>query len=120
MPDVPLAGITGFTIDGTPYMLVADATWSPNKWKRETLIGLDQVHGFSELPTAGFMEATLRDADDLVVGDFNDMRSVEVMMTLANGKVVGGSNMWHVQTLEVKAAEATFVVRFEGLSVDEN
>jgi hypothetical protein len=116
----PLAGVTGITIDGNAYMLVSDLTWSPTKWKRETLLGLDSVHGFSEVPAQGFVEGMLRDSGDITVGDFNLMRCVEVLVSLANGKIVGGANMWCVSALEVKAAEGTFQVRFDGVSVDEN
>jgi Phage tail tube protein len=116
---VPLAGITGVTIDGNAYMVVSDVTWSPVRWRRETLLGLDSVHGFSEVPAAGYIEATLRDSSDITVGDFNDMRCVEVQVTLANGKVVGGANMWCVTALEVRAAEGTFQVRFDGVDVTE-
>lgn len=114
-----LAGITSVTIDGTPYMVVADVTWSPARWRRETLVGLDAVHGFSEVPVQGFIEATLRDAGDLSVDSFNDMRCVEVQVLLANGKVVGGSNMWNTTALEVRASEGTFQVRFDGTDVAE-
>ena len=75
-----LAGITGVTIDGNAYMVVYDVTWSPAKWKRETLVGLDSIHGFSEVPLQGFIEATLRDSGDITVGSFNDMRCVEVQL----------------------------------------
>ena len=114
-----LAGITGLTIDGTAYMVVSDVTWSPVRWRRETLAGLDAIHGFSEVPVQGYIEATLRDAGDMVVEDFNEMRCVEVLVSLANGKVVGGANMWCVSALEVRAAEATFQVRFDGTDVSE-
>jgi hypothetical protein len=114
-----LAGITGLTIDGNAYMVVSDVTWSPVRWRRETLAGLDSIHGFSEVPLQGYVEATLRDAGDLSVESFNEMRCVEVLVTLANGKVVGGANMWCVSALEVRAAEGTFQVRFDGTDVAE-
>jgi len=114
-----LAGITGVSIDGTSYMVVSDVTWSPAKWKRETLVGLDSVHGFSEVPIQGYIEATLRDSGSIVVGDFNDMRCVELQVQLANGKIVAGSNMWNTSALEVRAAEGTFQVRFDGVDVSE-
>jgi hypothetical protein len=47
------------------------------------------------------------------------MRCVEVLVTLANGKVVGGANMWNTAALEVRAAEGTFQVRFDGTDVSE-
>lgn len=114
-----LAGITGVTIDGTAYMVVSDVTWSPVHWRRETLAGLDSIHGYSEVPLQGYIEATLRDAGDLTVADFNTMTCVEVQVALANGKIVGGSNMWCTSALEVRAAEGTFQVRFDGIDVSE-
>jgi hypothetical protein len=114
-----LAGITGVTIDGVAYMVVSDVTWSPSRWKRETLLGLDSVHGFSEVPIQGYIEATLRDQATITVDSFNEMRCVEVQVTLANGKVVGGANMWCTSALEVRAAEATFQARFDGMLVQE-
>jgi Phage tail tube protein len=116
---VALAGLTGLTIDGNAYMVVSDVTWSPVRWKRETLLGLDSVHGFSEVPAQGFIEATIRDSSDITVGAFNDMRCVEVQVSLASGKVVGGANMWCVSATEVRAAEGTFQVRFDGIDVSE-
>jgi hypothetical protein len=100
-------------------MVVSEVTWSPVRWRRETLAGLDAIHGFSEVPLQGYIEATLRDAGDLSIESFNEMRCVEVLVTLANGKVVGGANMWCVSALEVRAAEATFQVRFDGTDVVE-
>jgi hypothetical protein len=115
-----LAGITGVTIDGTSYMVVSDVTWSPMRWKRETLVGLDSVHGYSEVPIQGFVEATLRDSGAISVTAFNAMTCVEVLVSLANGKIVGGSNMWNTAAIEVRAAEGTFQVRFDGVDVSEN
>jgi hypothetical protein len=114
-----LAGITGLTIDGEAYMVVSDVTWSPSRWKRETLVGLDSVHGFSEVPIQGYIEATIRDSGDITVDDFNEMRCVEVQVALANGKTVGGANMWCTSALEVRAAEGTFQARFDGIQVSE-
>ena len=67
----------------------------------------------------GSIEATLRDSGSITVGDFNDMRCVEVQVQLANGKIVAGSNMWNTSALEVRAAEGTFTVKFEGVDVSE-
>ena len=98
-------------------MVVLDVTWSPSKRKRETLVGLDSIHGFSEVPLQGFIEATLRDSGTFQVGDFNEMRCVEAMVSLANGKIGAGANMRNTEALEARAAEGTFQVRFDGIDV---
>ena len=114
-----LAGITGLTVDGNAYMVVSDVTWSPSSVRRETLVGLDTVHGYSEVPIQGYIEATLRDSGDNSVKAFNQQVCVEVQVTLANGKLVGGASLWTVNVQEVRAAEGTFVVRWEGVDISE-
>jgi hypothetical protein len=114
-----LAGVAYITVDGKSYMLAADAAYSVSKVKRETLTGQSGVHGYSETPIAGSISGTFRDAGNLTVADFNAMTNVTVMLELANGKMVVGRNMWTVESQEVKATEATFEVKFEGLTVEE-
>jgi len=100
-------------------MTVSDVVYSPHRWTRTTLLGLDSVHGFSEVPAAGHIEATIRDAPDTLVDSFNEMRCVEVQLSCANGKTIGGANMWCISALEVNASEGTFQVRFEGNVITE-
>jgi hypothetical protein len=114
-----LAGITGLSVDGNAYMVVSDVTWSPSTVDRKTLPGLDSIHGYSEVPVQGFIEATLRDSSAISVKDFNSQVCVEVQVTLANGKLVGGAALWTVNVQEVRAAEGTFMVRWEGVDVSE-
>jgi hypothetical protein len=114
-----LAGTAFLSVDGTTYMLSGDLAYTPSTIKRETLVGQDRVHGYSEMPSQGSISATLRDAGGLVVGDFNAMTNVTVTLELANGKTVVGRNMWTVEAQEVKTAEGTFEVKWEGVSVEE-
>lgn len=114
-----LAGTAYLAVDGTNYMLAGDFAYNPSKVTRETLTGQDRVHGYSEKPVAGSMSATLRDAGGLTVAKFNAMTNVTVTVELANGKTIIGRNMWTVESQEVKTAEATFEVKWEGFSVEE-
>jgi hypothetical protein len=114
-----LAGIAYLSVDGTNYMLAGDFGYSPSKVTRETLAGQDRIHGYSEKPHAGMMSGSLRDAGGLSVASFNAMTNVTVTCELANGKTIIGRNMWTVDAQEVKTAEATFEVKWEGFSVEE-
>lgn len=114
-----LAGIAYLSVDGQSYMLAGDLAYSPSKVTRETLIGQDRVHGYSEKPHAGFISGSFRDAGGLTVADFNAMTNVTVTAELANGKTIIGRGMWTVDAQEVKTAEATFDVKWEGMSVEE-
>jgi len=117
-----LAGIAFITVDGVSYMLEADASYKVSTVKRETKSGQDSVHGYSEMPEPGMISATLRDASGLSVASINSMTSSTVVLKLANGKTIIGSKMWTVDVQEVKTAEATFEVKWEGRdgSVTEN
>lgn len=114
-----LAGTAYLTVDGTNYMLSGDFAYSVSSVTRETLVGQDRVHGYSEKPKQGSMSATLRDSGGLTVANFNAMTNVTVTAELANGKTIIGRNMWTVESQEVKTAEATFEVKWEGFSVEE-
>lgn len=114
-----LAGIAYLSVDGQTYMLAGDLAYSPSRITRETLTGQDSVHGYSEKPHAGSISGTIRDAGGLTVARFNAMTNVTVTCELANGKTIVGRNMWTVEAQEVKTAEGTFEVKWEGVSVEE-
>lgn len=114
-----LAGLASITIDGSSFDLVGDLVWSPSYVKRETLIGQDSVHGFSELPAAGYIAATLRDNGGLTVKDFNGMTVSTVQCQNANGKGVILTAGWVTEAQEVKTMEGSFNVRFESDDVVE-
>lgn len=114
-----LAGVAYLTVDGTNYMLAGDFAYSVSKVARETLVGQDRVHGYSEKPAQGKMSCSVRDAGGMSVAGFNAMTNVTVTVELANGKTIVGRNMWTVEAQEVKTAEAIFEVKWEGFSVEE-
>jgi hypothetical protein len=114
-----LAGTANITVNGKNYMLVGDLSYDPSSVKRETKSGQDGVHGFSEMPKPGKISGTLRDSGDLTVADINAMTNETVVLGLANGKTVIGRNMWTIDAQEVKTAEGTFEVSWEGPSVTE-
>lgn len=114
-----LAGIAYLSVDGQTYMLAGDLEYKVSKVARETLIGQDRVHGYSEKPVAGHIAGTIRDSGGLTVADINAMTNVTVVAELANGKTIVGRNMWSVEDQTVKTAEATFEVRWESAEVEE-
>lgn len=115
-----LAGTAFLTVDGQTYMVAGAFEYCPSTLERETLTGMDSVHGYSEKPTPGFIAATLRDSGGLSVAQINLMRNVTVVCELANNKVIIGRNMWSVEKQSAKAEDATIETRWEGPSVTEN
>lgn len=115
-----LAGTAEVTVDGLSVMVAGDFKYSPSKVKRETLTGMDGVHGYKETPIPGFISCQVRDSGGTVVTDFNDQTNVSIVALLANGKTIIGSGLWSVESQEVDSGDAIFNVRWEGISVKES
>lgn len=121
MADQPnlLAGIASLTIDGVNYLVAGDLKYQVSGRKRETLIGQDKVHGYSEVPRQGKISLSLRDRGDLSVAAVQAITNSTIVAELANGKTIVGRNMWNVEDQEVDTAEGKFDAVFEGVSVVE-
>lgn len=113
------AGIASLSIDGAAYDVVSEAEYMSSLVHRETLIGQSGVQGYSEMPQAPFISATIRDNGALTVGGINALTSSTLVLTLANGKVVYGDGMWNTECSEVNSQEGTFSIKFEGYTVVE-
>src|SRR5574337_43570 len=114
-----LAGTAYLTVDGQNFMVAGSFEYSPSTVSRETLVGMDAVHGYSEKPQQGHISATLRDSGGLSVASLNAMTGVTVVAELANGKTIVGRGMWSVETQTAKAEDGTIEVKWEGPQVSE-
>ncbi|TKI02896.1 phage tail tube protein [Martelella alba] len=115
-----LAGTAYVTCDGITIMVAGQFKYSPSTVKRDTLTGMDGVHGYKETPNAPYISCQVRDSGGTTVADFNGQTNITVVAELANGKTIIGSGMWCVNVQEVDSTEATFDIRWEGASVTEN
>lgn len=111
-----LAGTAYLAISGRAVALVGDFEWDAGTAVRETLTGMDGVHGFKEKPKVNKISGTIRDAGNVSVSAFNNLIDVTVTCELANGKRVTGRNMWQVGELPTKAEDGTFELKFEGVA----
>jgi hypothetical protein len=108
------AGVVYWTIDGENFDVVSDATYNPNVVKREELDGQSGYQGYSEMPIAGRMAGTIRDAGTMTMANFMAKTNSAMQMRLANGKMVSGEQMVCLECTEVKTQEASFTVTFIG------
>lgn len=115
-----IAGTCFLSVDGKNYLVSGDFEYSPSKVERETLVGMDIVHGYSEKPAVPHISGTIRDAGGLKVADLNAMTNVTVVAELANGKIIIGRNMWTVDKQTAKATDGNIEVKWEGRQVSEN
>lgn len=110
-----IAGVAYLTADGVNYQVEGELKYDVGSVTRESKTGQDTVHGFSEMPKAPYISASIRDSGGLSLAAFNAMRNVTLVLELANGKTVIGRNMWTVEAQEVDTVEAKFTCRWEGL-----
>ena len=115
-----LAGTASVTTNGVTIMVAGQFKYSPSTVKRETLTGMDRVHGYKEKPSAPYISCQVRDSGGTTVADFNDMTDVTVVAELANGKTIIGTGMWTVESQDVDSEDAVFDVRWESFSVVES
>lgn len=85
-----LAGTAYVTVDGLTVMVEGSFKYKPTRVKRETLTGMDGVHGYKEKPSAGSISMSLRDSRGTSVIGFNNQTNVTVVAQLANGKPLSG------------------------------
>ena len=114
------AGIASLEINGEAVDVVGDLTYDSIFIKREMLIGQSGIQGYSEMPKAGAISATIRDAGNMSVAAFLDMTAVPIVATLANGKTVYGDTLTCTDCSEVKTQDATFTLKFEGLVTESS
>lgn len=114
-----LAGTAFLSVDGRSYQLVGEFSYNPSSVERETLMGMDGIHGTAEKPRPGEIKGKLRDYGDFPIAALNAMRNVTVTVQLANGKVIVGRNMWTVESLEVSGEDASVPVTWQGPTVQE-
>lgn len=115
-----IAGVASVTIDGRAYSIAGEGTYRTSSPTRETLKGQDGVHGYSEMPGAGKISWKGRDSGAVSMGALNAASNVTVVLSLANGKIVIGRNMWRTgEPAEVNTEDGTFSIEFESDDVTE-
>lgn len=116
-----LAGTLSATIDGKAFSVAGEGTYRCSGSKRETLMGQDGYHGFSEMPAAGKISWKGRDSSVVSVSALSEASDATVVLSLANGKIIIGRNMVRIGDgpIEVNTEDGTFAVDFEGPEVTE-
>lgn len=114
------AGIISVQINGEVQDAAGDFEYNLGALKRETMIGVDKVHGFKETPQAPFIKGTIRDRKTLDLKALASMEDVTVTLQLANGKVVVLRNAWFDGDGTAKVDDASIEVSFSGMSAEES
>lgn len=114
-----LAGTIYLKINGEQYDAKGSFTYNLGLPKRNTIVGADRVHGYSEEVRAPFIEGEITDSSKLDLQALQSLDGVTVTLELANGKVIVLRDAWYAADGDVQTQEANVQVRFEGRSAEE-
>ena len=86
--------------------------------KREAVVGLDGVHGFTEKPQANYIEGEITKRDAEQFQTLLDLENETLTLEEANGDTVMLREAWFAGDGEVNPEEGMVSVRFEGMSAE--
>jgi len=114
-----VAGLMEIQVDGELQNAAGDFEYNLGVVKRDTMVGIDKIHGFKETPQAPFVRGTVRDRKSLDVKNLASIENATIRLKLANGKNVVIRNAWFDGDGTVKVDDATIEVSFSGMSAEE-
>jgi Phage tail tube protein len=114
-----VAGVCYIKVDGRQYDLRGNLKVSPSILERETVAGMDGVHGYIERPRAAWIEFDITDAAGLSLKEIDALTGVTVTAELAGGKVYVLPDAWSVGARELDASQGQMTVRFEAADCEE-
>lgn len=110
-----VGGLLFLKVNGELFQAKGEFTYNINPTKRESVVGQDAVHGFSETPKAMFVEGSITDSDELDLEGFLAIRDATLTLELANGKVIQLREAFYAGDGDVTSSEGEIQVRFEGI-----
>jgi hypothetical protein len=114
-----IAGIAFLKVDGNQYPLRGNFDVSPSAFTRSGIAGLDQVHGYMELPRIPYIEGDVSLDPALSTENVEAITNSTVTAELANGHTYVLRQAWCTDALVLVAHDGMARVRFEGISCDE-
>tara|TARA_R110002110_G_scaffold64634_7_gene178585 strand:+ start:521 stop:886 length:366 start_codon:yes stop_codon:yes gene_type:complete len=110
-----VGGTAYLKVNGKQYALRGSFIVSIDKFERESVSGMDGVHGFLEKPRPPRIAADLTFTDGLSPDELRDMSDVTVTAELNNGHTGTVINGWTTNAHEFDASEGKVSVAWEGL-----
>lgn len=111
-----VGGLLFIKVNSEQFQAKGEFTYNINPTKRESVVGQDGVHGFSETPKAIFIEGSITDSDELDLEGFMKIRDATLTLELANEKVIQLRDAFYAADGDVTTSEGEIQVRFEGIT----
>jgi len=114
MAPITKAGVIYVKINGIPYALGENVKLDFGTLERETITGLDGVHGYAEKPKPASVELDMVKVPDLPLHVFDNMRDETIQIACRDGDNYVFRNAWCTKGPEYDAAKGSYTLRFEG------
>ena len=114
-----IAGTCFVAIDGVQYALRGALRVNPLDSIRESVVGMDRVHGFKEMPRAPSIEAEFTDLGSMSVKALGALSGATITAELANGKVFILVDAFTSGDIQIDPADGKYQAKFEGFSCRE-
>jgi hypothetical protein len=115
-----IGGTIEFDLNGNPIMIASDAiTYNLGKPLRETMVGPDKVHGYSEKPQPPFAEGEWRLLRGTSLSGIVTTTQANIHMILANGTEISFANCHFEAEGNANTTTASVTGKFVGDSAEE-
>lgn len=109
-----VAGTAFFKINGVPYKLRANFTIMGGTIERESVVGIDQYHGYIQKPVAAAVEADFTDDPGFDLNTLNNLAGVDLTVELINGKNFAMNDAAQMLHVGLNVGDGSYKLRFEG------
>lgn len=114
-----VGGVMFLAVNGQRWNAKGNFTYNGGRPKRDGVVGVDQVHGYKELPQVPWIEGEITDDGSIPLDQLLQVTDATITLELANGKTFVLRDAWYAAEGTGNSEEGNVEVRFEGLSADE-
>ena len=114
MANKRVGGIIEVKANGTVYAAKGAFTYNLGRPKRNSVVGADRVHGYTETPQPGFIEGATTDSSEMSLEALVTIKDATVTLKLANDKIIVLREAVYVADGTGNTEEGEIGIRFEG------
>lgn len=114
-----VGGIIFVRVDGQLYRAKGSFTYDLGAPTRKSVVGVDGVHGYSEMPKPAYLEGEITDSQSISLLNFQNITNATVTLDLANGKTIVFSEAVYTGDGTAQTEEGNAKLKFESATAQE-
>lgn len=114
-----IGGIAFFKIDGAQYSIKGKFEVMPMSTKKTSVVGQDEVQGFTETPVAPGFKGTITDLGGVSVQQLQALEDSTMTLEQNNGKTWVLRDGWLEGEISVNTEEGSYDAEFRGKAMKE-